>query len=144
MAGADLPTNSSDLALLVEGQDRGVEGFRLGLVNVHNPQEPIGVDLVHELAQPPIEGAHEPVGLVRSQLPGVEHRSGGVHHRLNELGGKLVIAQQAVEGCMARNARLDGLGFRSEEDVDRLQARNGGDRHGRRGLGRRLGIPGTG
>jgi hypothetical protein len=111
MRRVDARVNRHHRRRLVVGQHLGVEHARRRAVGVDDAQEPIGVDLILELAQQPVDGAHETVGLIGAQPARIEDAARGRNRPGHEVVLQPLRAQQAVERRMGRNRRLDGLGF---------------------------------
>jgi hypothetical protein len=105
--GVDLSPDGDDARILLEGDHLGLERIGPCRIPVDHAQEPVRVDLVLEHPQEPVERQDQPVRTIRTQLPGIEYGGGGTDHRADELARQLVLAEEAVERGMARNARFD-------------------------------------
>ena len=101
------PRIASDVGFLLERQHLGVEHFGPPAIAADDAQEAVGVDLVLELAQEPVEREHQPVRAIGAQPAGIEHRRRRLHRGVHEVGGKLMLAKKAVEGGVPRHPRLD-------------------------------------
>ena len=121
MLGVDVAVDGRDGRLLLEREHLGVERLGASAVAVDDAQEAVGVDLVLELAQEAVERQHQPVGTIGTQLAGIEDRLRGQHRRVDQVGRQPMLAKDAVEGGVARHARLDHRVFGAQDDVaDRL------------------------
>ena len=133
------PADGDDRAELFVRHDGRVED-RLDRVAGDDAQEAIAVDLVFEFPEEAVERPDETVGSIRADASEVEHGAGGFDRRVHDGGGQLVLAQQAVERRMPRDARLDGFGFGAQRDVGAARGRRcrcrraaGGQRRDREG-----------
>ena len=115
------PRIASDVRLLLEREHLGVEHLGTPAVAADDSQELVGVDLVLELAQEPVERQHQPVGTIGAQLAGIEDRRRRLHRRVHQVGRQPMLAQEAVEGGVARHPRLDHRVLGAQHDVaDRI------------------------
>ncbi len=99
---------------------RRIQDRRLRAIRHDDAKEPVGVDLVLELLEEPVERAHEPVWLVLPQLTQVEDRCRRLYGCLDEVRGKVVGFEQTVEGGVRRYDRLEDLRLGLQDDVVRL------------------------
>ena len=124
------PRIASDVRFLLVRQHFGVEHLRTPAIAADDAQEAVGVDLVLELAQEPVERQHQPVRPIGAQVARIEHGGRGLHRGVHEVGGELVLPQQAVERGVPRHPRLDDRGLRPQQHISgramrRLRLRRG-------------------
>ena len=122
----DHPPDDLDAPLLLVEEHLRVEQVGLRVIAGEDLKEPVGVDLVLELLQEPVDCPHQSIRLILAKLAKVEHRSRRVNGRLHEVRRKVVIAQQAIERGVRRHERIDDLQLRRQVDVGTV------DRRGRR------------
>ena len=117
MLGVDVAVDGHDVRLLLEREHLRVERLGASAVAVDDAQEAVGVDLVLELTQEAVERQHQPVGTIGTQLAGIENRRGRPHRGVHQVGGQPVLAEDAVEGSVARHPRLDHRILGAQDDV---------------------------
>ena len=108
--------------LLVRVHGR-VQDVRPRGIGHDDSKEAVGVDLVLELLEETVERAHEPIGLVLTQLTQVEDRSGRSHGGLDEIRWQIVRLEQAVECRVRRHDRLEDLRLLGQDYVVRMPGR---------------------
>ena len=103
--------------VLLVGQHGRIQHLRLAAVARDDAQETVGVDLILEYFEQPVERPDQPIRLVLAQLAQVEDRPGGLHRGVHQAGRKIVRPQQPVERGVRRDHRFDDLGTRRQQDV---------------------------
>jgi hypothetical protein len=133
MLRVDLAADGDDARFLLEGHDLRIHHLGTVAVAADDPEEPVGVDLVLELAEEPVEREDQPVGPIGTELTRIEDGARGADDRLDQVSRELMLPQQAVEGGVPGNAGFEDRGLGRQHDIgaDRGAARR------RRGSGAR-------
>ena len=117
MRGIDARVNRHDRDRLIVFEDLRREHGRRRAIGIHDAQKPIGVDLILELAQQAVEGSHEPVRPVGTQLARVEHVARGADRLGYESFLELMGAKKAVERGVTGDGRDDRFGLARQVHV---------------------------
>ena len=117
MIVVDIASDRRNTGLFVERQHARFEHVRLAAIGIEDPQEPIGVDFIDELAQHPVERSNEPVRPVRTKLARIEDRARGLDGGVDEIELQVVLPQQPVERRVPWHEGFDDLRIDGKNDV---------------------------
>jgi len=117
MIAVDPAANGNDVYVLLVRDDFSIECCRPRSIARNDTEKPVGVDLVLELVERSVNRPNQPVRSIGMELARIENRASRRDRRDNEGLGEGLLAQNPIEGRVARHGAVDGLGLRFEFDI---------------------------